>query len=195
MQWGRGTGAAACLAAVVITGSACASTVTGTPRAQEPAASSSAGAPSRMPDATAGTVPVSAPTCADIEPAVAGVLRDYRLDRSPLLPGSDVMTMCFFEKNGGTGAGTVSVSLTQSHQTTDQLNRTRDYLKATRPDQLVDSPAATRLGGYLSEPLGDGNLALVLPEIQVALIAGGGAGPGRQQVVDTLIAIGTALTR
>ncbi|WP_137725030.1 hypothetical protein [Prescottella subtropica] len=134
-----------------------------------------------------------APACADVESAVTGVLPDYRLDRDPALSDLGGMTMCFFTKSGGTLADGFSMSLTRSRQTAEQITRTRDYLESSKPGQVVDSPAAAHLNGYISEPLGDGNLALTTPAVQVAFIATGGAGPTRQQIVDTLVAIGTVL--
>ncbi|WP_415638887.1 hypothetical protein, partial [Prescottella defluvii] len=95
MNWGRAVGAAACLAAVVMSGSACANTVEGTPHAQGSATPAS-GAPSPKAAQSVGGVPA----CADIGSAVTAVVSGYSLDPKLSLPAAGGSTMCFFMKGG-----------------------------------------------------------------------------------------------
>ncbi|WP_430331469.1 hypothetical protein [Rhodococcus sp. ACT016] len=186
MQRGRSVGAVACLAAVVITGSACADSVSGAPQAQSGPASPSASSKS-------GVVPAALPTCEGIESTVTGVVSGFRLDPTPASPGAGNATMCFFVEKGKTGGHEFAVSIMPLDQNVDQLARTREYLTESKPGQVIDSPAATRLGGYISAPLGDGSLALAMPGAQVAVLTAGGFSLPREQVVDTLVAIGSGI--
>lgn len=119
-----------------------------------------------------------------------GVLRGYRLDPEPMIESD--MTMCWFSARGG-DARPVTVSVSSSLQTAEQLAHTRDYLAKSKPDGLVDAPGAQRIGGYISDPLGDGNLALAMPGVQVFLILPAGVRLPQQQVVDVLVAVGSAI--
>lgn len=204
MQWGRSVGTVACLAAVAIAGSACAGSVSGTPQAESgpapkngPASTGSAASTSRAasPGASSksGVAPAALPSCADIESAVTGVVHGFSLDPTPAAPGAGNATMCFFVEKGKTGGHEFAVSIMSLDQNADQVARTREYLAKSKPGQMVDSPAATRLGGYISEPLGDGSLALAMPGATVAVLTAGGFSLPREQVIDTLVAVGSGI--
>lgn len=188
MQWGRAVGAAACLAVVAVSGAACATAVEGQARAQQDGMI--AAGPDRVDSPAPPAVrPVSAlPTCADLEKPVTSVLTGYRLDRDPRIETD--MTLCWFSPAGAGEAVTVSVS--PADQTAEELASTRDYLARAKPDRFVAAPSAERLGGYISEPLGDGNLALAMPGAQVVLMLPAGTTLPQQQVVDVLVAVGSA---
>ncbi|WP_147283440.1 hypothetical protein [Rhodococcus sp. AG1013] len=201
MQWGRAVGAAACLAAVVMSGSACGSTIEGTPQAQGDSMvvagppDSDSGSPATEPRAPGGAaVQVSKPpTCAEIEKPVLGVLKGYRLDRTPSVDGGS--TMCWFNQSGAGGlTKAVTVSVNSVDQTAEQLARTRDYMAKERPDRFVSSPAAERLGGYVSTPLGGRDVALSLPGAQILLIVPDGADVSKEQAVEVVLAVGAAMS-
>lgn len=130
------------------------------------------------------------PTCADIGSAVTGVVRRYTLDPAPAKPGAGGAAMCFFVKDGKTGAQDFAVALGASDKTADELSRTREYLAKSKPEQLVESPDATRLGGFISDPLGTGDLALTIPGVLVTVHTAGREQMTRQQMTEVLVAVG-----
>ena len=77
------------------------------------------------------------PTCADIGSAVSEVVRRYTLDPAPAKPGAGGATMCFFMKDGKTGADDFAVAMGVSAKTADELSRTQEYLAKSKPEQLV----------------------------------------------------------
>ncbi|MCA1004349.1 hypothetical protein LCL87_01325 [Rhodococcus hoagii] len=133
------------------------------------------------------------PPCADIGSAVAGVVRRYALDPAPAKPGAGGATMCFFMKDGKTGADDFAVAMGVSDKSADELSRTQEYLAKSKPEQLVESSAATRLGGFISDPLGTGDLALAMPGVLVSVHTGGGEQMTRQQMTEVLVAVGKVI--
>ncbi|WP_037135313.1 hypothetical protein, partial [Prescottella defluvii] len=86
-----------------------------------------------------------------------------------------------------------AVSLSASDKSADELSRVQEYLAKSKPEQLVESAAATRLGGYVSDPLGTGDLALAMPGALVSVHVGSGEQLTRRQLVDVLVAVGEVI--
>ncbi|WP_137873818.1 hypothetical protein [Rhodococcus sp. Q] len=209
MQWGRAAGAAACLAAAVVTASACASTVTGTAVAQDgetasprpsaspkssgypkPSATSSAARPSQAADRSGSA---TVPTCDAIDSAVTGVVRGYTLDRSTQTAATGDQATCFFLKGGEFSDDHVAVLIGELPLSAEAIARQRENLADTKPGEMIESAVATGLGGYISDPLGIGHLALVMPGLMVSASAGDAAGLSQEKLVEVLEAVGSAV--
>jgi len=149
MQWGRNMGAVACLAAVVVSGSACGGTVEGTatatgggemvsahPSVQAPPRTSTAptGAP-RTADGAAGRLP----TCAEVEKAIARYTSGFKM--TVLAEGSG--TMCLF-----VGKGEFTVNVEPADVSKEEVDKLRPAI--ARSKIYVPSKEAEAIGGYIT---------------------------------------------
>ncbi|MDH6676148.1 hypothetical protein M2284_000336 [Rhodococcus sp. LBL1] len=190
MQWGRNIGAAACLAAVVVSGSACGSTVDGTakatggemvaahPSTQASAQASprSSAAPSRAPG-TANGAAVALPTCAEVAKAIARYANGYKMSVLSEQGG----TMCSF---AGKGEFTVSVEPTDA--TAEEVNKLRPAI--ARSNIYLPSKEAEAIGGYLTTFDGVGT-TYNSPRANLFLFPRGGASFSKEDSAALLVAV------
>lgn len=186
MQWGRSIGVVACLAAVVVSGSACGGTVEGTAKAtggEMVSAHPSVQAPPRasaVPTGAPGTAEVAAgklPTCAEVEKAIARYANGFEM--TVLSEGSG--TMCLF-----IGKGEFTVNVEPTEVTKAEVDKLRPAI--ARSKIYVPSKDAEAIGGYITAIDGVGT-TYNSPGATLFLFPRGGAAFSNEDAAALLVAV------
>jgi hypothetical protein len=131
-------------------------------------------------------------SCPEIESVVSDVISGATLNELPDSFGVDMSSMCFFGV-GGSDEPVFGMTLSEYPFQAEQIASMREHMASTGTGGLIESDAATRLGGYLSDPIGRGDVGLTLPGVLVTFVTVGEEPLPRQQVIDVVLEVGNLL--